>query len=169
MAARPLPSRTHQTFCELLMIICVLTSTNTEEDLSQVSIIMPSLVSTAPIRTDQPCPPGSWDVHHHIFDLDKFPLAPTRHFTPSSAPLRSFETFQHSMGIEHACIAHGLSFGTDPSSLLYYLKYFNETGRAYACIDIEKTADEQIQSMKDQVGNSYTRHSMKLLISSRRG
>lgn len=86
---------------------------------------MPSLVSTAPIRTDQPCPPGSWDVHHHIFDLDKFPLAPTRHFTPSSAPLHSFETFQHSMGIDHACIAHGLSFGTDPSSLLYYLKYFN--------------------------------------------
>ncbi|OWZ37512.1 amidohydrolase 2 [Cryptococcus neoformans c45] len=111
---------------------------------------MPSLVSTAPIRTDQPCPPGSWDVHHHIFDLDKFPLAPTRHFTPSSAPLHSFETFQHSMGIDHACIAHDLSFGTDPSSLLYYLKYFNGTGRAYACIDIEKTTDEQIQSMKDQ-------------------
>lgn len=72
------------------------------------------------------------------------------------------------MGIDHACIAHGLSFGTDPSSLLYYLKYFNGTGRAYACIDIEKMTDEQIQSMKDQVGNSSTSHSMKLLIPSRR-
>ncbi|WWC93845.1 hypothetical protein V866_000681 [Kwoniella sp. B9012] len=111
---------------------------------------MPSLSSTAAHRTDQPCPPGSWDVHHHIFDLDKFPLSPSRHFTPSPAPLPSFEAFQHSLGIEHASIAHGLSFGTDPSSLLYYLKYFEGTARAYACIDIEKATDEEIQSMKDQ-------------------
>lgn len=154
-------------YCELTILYA--SSTRTEENLSQVTITMPSLASTAPTRTEQPCPPGSWDVHHHIFDLDKFPLAPTRHFTPSSAPLHSFETFQHSLGIDHACVAHGLSFGTDPSSLLYYLKYFNGTGRAYACIDIEKTTDEQIHSMKDQVGNSCARHSMNLLISGIRG
>ncbi|WWC63045.1 uncharacterized protein I303_105644 [Kwoniella dejecticola CBS 10117] len=111
---------------------------------------MPSLSATASKRTDQPCPPGSWDVHHHIFDLDRFPLSPTRHFTPSPAPLSAFEEFQHSMGIEHASIAHGLSFGTDPSSLLFYLNYFKGSARAYACIDIDKTTDDEILAMKEQ-------------------
>ncbi|OCF31071.1 amidohydrolase 2 [Kwoniella heveanensis BCC8398] len=117
---------------------------------------MPSLASTASIdhsitpEQDRICPRGSWDVHHHIFDLDKFPLSPTRHFTPSPASLASFESFQHSLGIEHPCIAHGLSFGTDPSSLLHYLKYFDGTARAYACIDIETASDEEIQNLKAQ-------------------
>jgi hypothetical protein len=83
---------------------------------------MPPLTDNAPERTiNIVCPANSWDVHHHIFDLDNFALSPTRHFTPSSAPMPDLEKFQHSLGIEHVCIAHGMSYGADSSSLLHYL------------------------------------------------
>jgi len=97
------------------------------------------------------CPPGSWDVHHHIFDLDRFDLSSTRHFTPSPAPLPAFEAFEHSLGIDHTCIAHGMSFGLDVSSLLYYLDHFDGTVRAFGIIDIEHTPLEEMWNMKRKV------------------
>lgn len=125
--------------------------------------LMPSLASTAPPRTtEQPCPSGSWDVHHHIFDLDgRFPLSPTRHFTPSPATLAQFEAFQHGLGIEHACIAHGLSFGTDPSSLLFYLDHFQGTARAFACVDITSVTDEEITELRGKVGGTVHKPSSR--------
>jgi hypothetical protein len=114
--------------------------------------IMPSLIDTAPSRSYRLCPPGSWDVHHHIFELDgRFPLSPTRHFTPSSATLEQLEAFQHSMGIDHVSMSHGLSFGTDLRSLQHYMKHFEGSARAYGCVDIESVTDEEIQDMQNMV------------------
>ncbi|ORY81811.1 hypothetical protein BCR35DRAFT_321341 [Leucosporidium creatinivorum] len=110
---------------------------------------MPSLVSTAPNTKAQPrlMPPGSWDTHHHIFDLDRFPLASTRHFTPDSAPLSALEVFHHDLGIDHPALAHGLSFGRDLSSLEFYLEYFEGSARAYGVIELESVTDEELERL----------------------
>lgn len=112
----------------------------------------PLFASSAP-RSDveRVFPTGSWDTHHHIFDLDLFPLADTRHFTPASAPLSALEAFQRDLGIDHVALAHGLSFGSDISSLEHYLDHFEGTARAYGVIDLEKVTDAELQRLDDKV------------------
>ncbi|GAA5916539.1 hypothetical protein JCM6882_003576 [Rhodosporidiobolus microsporus] len=112
---------------------------------------MPSLASTRPASvSERVFPPGSWDTHQHIFDLDKFPLAATRHFTPDFASLEQLTAFHHALGIDHAGLAHGLSFGSDISSLEYYLDHFEGTGRAYGVINLETITDEELQRLTDK-------------------
>ncbi|KAM0756201.1 hypothetical protein T439DRAFT_308655 [Meredithblackwellia eburnea MCA 4105] len=113
---------------------------------------MPPLAETAPASStcNRVFPKGAWDTHHHIFDLDKFPLAPTRHFTPDSAPLRSLEHFHHQLGIDHAGLAHGLSFGWDISSLEYYLDYFQGTSSAYGVIDLPNVTDKELHRLDEK-------------------
>ncbi|KAM5356737.1 hypothetical protein ACJ41O_003383 [Fusarium nematophilum] len=83
----------------------------------------------------KPTPFGAWDTHHHIFEPERFPFASGRHFTPSVATLEQLKAFESSIGVAHVCIAHGLSYGTDCTSLLYYLDQFNGQARGICVID----------------------------------
>lgn len=89
----------------------------------------------------KPVPKGAWDTHFHIFEPEHFPLAAGRHFTPSPATLDQLVTFEKSIGVEHLCIAHGLSFGADCSSLLHYLDYFNGRARGICVLDLVDVSD----------------------------
>ncbi|OCF31434.1 hypothetical protein I317_07709 [Kwoniella heveanensis CBS 569] len=94
-------------------------------------------------------PEGSWDTHHHVFDLHKYPLADGRHFTPSSATTQELKEFQERLGFQHTCIAHGLSFGYDLTSLKDYLDYMEGTARGIAVIDHTTISDEELQELHD--------------------
>ncbi|KAJ0344464.1 hypothetical protein KNSL1_009329 [Colletotrichum chrysophilum] len=87
-------------------------------------------------------PAGAWDTHHHIFEPARFPFASARHFTPSVATLEQLKTFEDSIGVSHVCIAHGLSYGADCSSLLYYLEQFNGTARGICVLDLDTVTNE---------------------------
>ncbi|KAJ4245995.1 hypothetical protein NW762_013739 [Fusarium torreyae] len=87
-------------------------------------------------------PAGSWDTHHHIFEPDRFPFSAGRHFTPSVATLEQLRVFEDSIGVEHVCIAHGLSYGPDCTSLLYYLEHFHGSARGICVIDETNVTDE---------------------------
>ncbi|CAH0020709.1 unnamed protein product [Clonostachys rhizophaga] len=87
-------------------------------------------------------PAGAWDTHHHIFEPERFPFASGRHFTPSVATLDQLREFEASIGVEHVCIAHGLSYGPDCTSLLYYLEQFKGTARGIGVIDEQGISDE---------------------------
>ncbi|KAH8433838.1 uncharacterized protein LDX57_011474 [Aspergillus melleus] len=82
-------------------------------------------ISSLPSYPPKPIPKGAWDTHHHIFEPDIFPFASGRHFTPARASLSDLQAFEKSLGVQNVCIAHGLSYGPDCSSLLYFLKQFN--------------------------------------------
>lgn len=89
----------------------------------------------------KPVPAGSWDTHHHIFEPERFPFAAGRHFTPSVATLEQLREFEDSVGVEHVCIAHGLSYGPDCTSLLYYLEQFQGSARGICVIDETNITD----------------------------
>lgn len=93
----------------------------------------------------KPVPKGAWDTHHHIFEPSKFPFAPGRHFTPSVATLDDLKTFEASIGVDHVCIAHGLSYGADCTSLLYYLDQFQGEARGICVLDIDTVTDELLE------------------------
>lgn len=94
-------------------------------------------------------PPGAWDTHNHIFEPDRFPFADGRHFTPARASLEQLREFEQSIGVEHVCIAHGLSYGPDCSSLLYYLDQFGGTARGICVLDIETVTDYLLDQYHD--------------------
>ncbi|CAG7920772.1 unnamed protein product [Penicillium olsonii] len=89
----------------------------------------------------KPVPSGAWDTHHHIFDPDRFPFAEGRHFTPARASLEQLEEFEKSIDVDNICIAHGLSYGPDCTSLLHYLDRFNGTARGICVLDLETVTD----------------------------
>ncbi|KAF7547240.1 hypothetical protein G7Z17_g7875 [Cylindrodendrum hubeiense] len=92
----------------------------------------------------KPIPFGAWDTHHHIFEPERFPFAEGRHFTPSVATLQQLKDFESSIGVAHVCIAHGLSYGPDCTSLLYYLAEFNGEARGICVIDEINITDQQL-------------------------
>ncbi|KAJ0119931.1 hypothetical protein J7T55_000781 [Diaporthe amygdali] len=67
-----------------------------------------------------------------------------RHFTPSVATLEQLHDFEASIGVQHVCIAHGLSYGPDCTSLLYYLEQLQGRARGICVIDEESVTDEQL-------------------------
>ncbi|CAG7971940.1 unnamed protein product [Penicillium salamii] len=87
-------------------------------------------------------PAGAWDTHHHIFEPDRFPFAEGRHFTPSRASFEQLQEFEKSIGVDHVCIAHGLSYGLDCTSLLYYLERFAGQARGICVLDLNTVTDE---------------------------
>lgn len=86
-------------------------------------------------------PAGAWDTHHHIFEVDRFPFATGRHFTPSPATVEDLQKFEASVGVEHVVIAHGLSYGPDCTSLKYYLSRFNGKARGICVLDEKSVSD----------------------------
>lgn len=96
--------------------------------------------------SSKPVPKGAWDTHHHIFEPEKFPYAPGRHFTPSVATLDDLKAFEKSVGVDHVCIAHGLSYGPDCTSLLYYLEQFKGEARGICVIDEISVTDKMLDS-----------------------
>lgn len=87
-------------------------------------------------------PEGAWDTHLHIFEPEKFPYASGRHFTPASATVEQFKRFKSSLGVENICIAHGLAYGSDCTSLLHYLEHFGSRARGICVIDVEAVTDD---------------------------
>ena len=97
----------------------------------------------------KPVPAGAWDTHHHIFEPDRFPFAEGRHFTPARASLEQLQEFEKSIGIDHVCIAHGLSYGPDCTSLLYYLERFAGQARGICVLDLDTVTYELLDQYHD--------------------
>lgn len=103
---------------------------------------LPEVIAMTDPFPQKPVPSGAWDTHHHIFEPDLFPFADGRHFTPARASLRELQAFEKSIGTEHVCIAHGLSYGPDCISLLYYLGRLEGKARGICVLDVETVTDD---------------------------
>jgi predicted TIM-barrel fold metal-dependent hydrolase len=62
------------------------------------------------------------------------------------ATLDELKAFEKSIGVDHVCIAHGLSYGKDCSSLLYYLGQFRSEARGICVIDETSVTDDLLDS-----------------------
>ena len=96
------------------------------------------------MTSTKPVPQGAWDTHHHIFQPKKFPFNEGRHFTPGDATPDELQAFEKSIGVQHTCIAHGLSHGPDCTSLLHYLKEFKGSSRGICVFEPDQITDAQL-------------------------
>lgn len=59
-------------------------------------------------------PPKSCDSHVHVFgDFEKYPLSPTRSFTPPEAPVGDLLKMLDVLGIERGVVVHSSAYGVD--------------------------------------------------------
>jgi hypothetical protein len=72
---------------------------------------------------DFPVPESACDCHQHIIgDRARFPMAPTRKYTPGEAPLSELQNVHRVMKIKRAVLVQPSFYGADNSCLLSALR-----------------------------------------------
>ncbi|CAI7667286.1 uncharacterized protein N7487_011192 [Penicillium crustosum] len=95
-------------------------------------------------------PNGGWDVHHHIFEPERFPYSPDRHLTPPPATISRYNDFKRQLGITNSVLTHGLSYGSDCSCLTTFTTDLGpDITRAIGVIDPEVVTRSQLKDMHD--------------------
>ncbi|KAJ5712156.1 hypothetical protein N7488_006312 [Penicillium malachiteum] len=93
-------------------------------------------------------PDGGWDVHHHIFEPERFPYDPNRHLTPPPASIRDYNDFKRKTGLTHSVLTHGLSYGADNSCLITFTSDLGRTvTKGIAVIDPETVTSGELTEM----------------------
>ncbi|KAL4738802.1 hypothetical protein BDV11DRAFT_205649 [Aspergillus similis] len=94
-------------------------------------------------------PNGAWDVHHHIFEPARYAYSPTRHLTPPPATVSQFEEFKKKLGITKSVLTHGLSYGSDCSSLRGFVSELGTSNtKAIGVIDPENVTPDELHEMQ---------------------
>ncbi len=59
-------------------------------------------------------PPGACDCHFHVFeDLERYPLAEARSYTPTLATIKDYRTMAGTLGLERGILVHPSVYGRD--------------------------------------------------------
>lgn len=78
----------------------------------------------------------------------RFAYSKDRHLTPPPATIQQFLDFKRQIGITHSVLTHGLSYGSDCTSLLEFLVELGRTKtKGIGVIDPDETPDETISRM----------------------
>src|SRR5450756_406667 len=100
-------------------------------------------------RTPRLIPPaGSCDCHFHVFGpYDRFPLSPSRSYTPPEAPLREYQRVMNVLRMDRSVIVQPSGYGSDNSCTLDALAKLGQSRcRAIAVVD-EDISDAQLENL----------------------
>jgi predicted TIM-barrel fold metal-dependent hydrolase len=96
-------------------------------------------------------PAGACDSHTHIFgDPQRFPLSPTRGYTPEPASVAEMRTLHRALHVDRVVIVQPSIYGTDNSCTLDAIKQLGKRARGIAVIE-EKTSRPALDEM-DRAG-----------------
>ncbi|MBZ5658879.1 MAG: amidohydrolase family protein [Acidobacteriia bacterium] len=92
-------------------------------------------------------PEGACDCHTHVFgDPHRFPMAPTRNYTPEPASVEEMRALHRALHTTRVVIVNPSIYGTDNSCTLDGIKQLGAEARGVAVID-EKTPDSALTDM----------------------
>lgn len=92
-------------------------------------------------------PPGACDCHTHIFgDPRRFPMTPTRVYTPEQAPVGEMRTLHRALHMDRVVIVQPSIYGADNACTLDAVKQLGSRARAVAVID-DKASDAVLADM----------------------
>ena len=102
-------------------------------------------------RIDFDVPAGACDCHTHIFgDPRRFPLTPSRVYTPEQASVEEMRTLHRALHMDRVVIVQPSIYGTDNACTLDAVKQLGSRARAVAVID-EKASEATLADL-DRVG-----------------
>src|SRR4051794_8911201 len=92
-------------------------------------------------------PPGACDSHTHVIrDPRRFPLSPSRTYTPEQAPVDSLRALHRALHIARVVIVQPSVYGTDNACTLDALRQLGPAARGIAVVD-DKTSPAVLDEM----------------------
>lgn len=86
--------------------------------------------------TEVALPTGGCDCHAHVFGpYERFPLAPSRTYTPPKSTVRSYLKLLDSLGLARGVLVQPSAYGLDNSALLHALQFAPDRLRGVAVVD----------------------------------
>ncbi len=94
-------------------------------------------------------PPGACDCHVHINgDPKRYPMIPTRNFTPDVATMEEMRQLFRALHIERAFIVQPSFYGTDNSCTLDQIQELGiKNARGMASVDLAKITDKELDQL----------------------
>jgi len=97
--------------------------------------------------------PGACDCHTHVFgDPKRFPMTPTRVYTPEPAPVDEMRTLHRALHMDRVVIVQPSVYGTDNACTLDAVKQLGSRARAIAVIDVETRGSDTMLADMDAAG-----------------
>jgi predicted TIM-barrel fold metal-dependent hydrolase len=101
---------------------------------------------STPVNFD--VPEGACDCHVHVFqDPNKFPMLPTRPYTPELVSVDELRSLHRALHIERVVVVQTTVYGTDNSNTLDAMKQLGSRARGVVVID-EKTPNSALDEME---------------------
>ncbi|ANN79452.1 amidohydrolase family protein [Bordetella flabilis] len=91
-------------------------------------------------------PPGACDCHMHVYELTRYPLAPTATFPPPQASWDDYLQVRQALGLERALIVQATGYGFDNRCALDALAQAQGTARMIATLPVD-TPEAELQSL----------------------
>ncbi|KAF4472993.1 transcriptional family amidohydrolase family [Fusarium albosuccineum] len=116
---------------------------------------MGSLDSLESLDRKVSLPPGSWDIHVHVFDSSLGQFSPSRAYTPAQAKLTELVNFVSGLGQDrrpaNIVLVQPSPYHVDNTVVLASLKHLRDTkcctARGIAVVDLDKITDEELWHM----------------------
>jgi predicted TIM-barrel fold metal-dependent hydrolase len=105
-------------------------------------------------RTNPPrekAPPGSCDSHFHIFGpYNRFPMSPSRPYTPPPALIRHYLDMANTLGLDRRVVVQASVYGTDNRVTMDAVARFGrDTARAVVVVD-ESVMPQELERLTDE-------------------
>jgi predicted TIM-barrel fold metal-dependent hydrolase len=105
---------------------------------SLAGLMLPRTAEAAGPLADMPA--GAIDVHNHIVGpLAKYPMAPTRTYTPPEASVAQLRALRTQLGVARNVIVQPSFYGFDNSCLVDALAELGTTARGVAVVPVDVT------------------------------
>lgn len=109
------------------------------------TVLASSSRSATPVNFDVPA--GASDCHVHVFgDPQRFPLSPSRTYTPESASVEEMRVLHRALHTDRVVVVNPSVYGTDNSCTLDAVNQLGSSARAIAVID-DKTPETALDEM----------------------
>ena len=98
-------------------------------------------------------PPGACDCHTHIFgDPKRFPMTPSRVYTPEPALVGEMRALHRALHIDRVVVVQPSIYGTDNTCTLDAVKQLGSRARAIAVIDVQSPGSDTMLADLDAAG-----------------
>jgi predicted TIM-barrel fold metal-dependent hydrolase len=96
-------------------------------------------------------PPGACDCHTHLFgDPQRFPLTPSRAYTPEQASIEEMRALHRALHVDRVVVVQPSIYGTDNACTLDAVRQLGSRARAVAVVD-DKASEAALADM-DRAG-----------------
>lgn len=107
-------------------------------------------MTTPPRTLAERIPPGAWDSHMHVLDVENYALSPAAMYRPNSRSLEEALSFEAQVGIRNIVLVQPSIYGLDNTCLIDTLRALGpERGRGVVAFDPPAMTPDTLREWHD--------------------